>query len=92
LDYYQVPSNLDLNAQNIDVSVLTLGQVRNHLIELGQNSTTLIGDVIGISNLRDVDIKQQGGTILQHSAPVPYGELFLIDNQANFIDSTLRST
>lgn len=86
LGYYQVPLNLDLNAQNIDVDVLTLGQVRNHLIELGQNSTTLIGDVIGISNLRDVDIKQQGGTILQHSAPVPYGELFLIDNQANFID------
>jgi len=87
LGYYQVPLNLDLNAQNIDVDVLTLGQVRNHLIELGQNSTTLIGDVIGISNLRDVDIKQQGGTILQHSAPIPYGELFLIDNQANFVDS-----
>ena len=87
LGFYQVPLNLDLNAQNVDINVLTLGQVRNHLVALGQNSTTIVGDVLGVSNLRDVDIKQQGGTILQHSAPVPYGELFLLDDQANFIDS-----
>jgi hypothetical protein len=87
LGYYQVPLNLDLNAQNTNVDVLTLGGIRNHLVALGQNSTTLIGDVIGISNLRDIDIKQQGGSILQHSAPVPYGELFLLDQQANFVDA-----
>ena len=85
--FHQVPVNLDLNAQNVDITSLTLGQLRNHLVALGQNSTTVIGDVLGVSNLRDIDIKQQGGTILQHSAPVPYGELFLLDDQANFIDS-----
>ena len=87
LGFYQVPQNLDLNAQNIDVNTLTLGQLRNHLVQLGQNSTTVVGDVLGISNLRDIDIKQQGGTILQHSAPIPVGELFLLDTQANFVDS-----
>jgi hypothetical protein len=85
--YYQVPLNLDLNAQNIDVSDLTLGQIRNHLVELSRNSTNLDGDVLGPCNLRDIEIKAQGGTILQHSAPLPYAELFLLDPQANFIDA-----
>ena len=87
LGFYQVPQNLDLNAQNIDIDTLTLGQVRNHLVALSQNSTILIGDVLAQSNLRDIDIKQQGGTILQHSAPTPYASLFLIDDKANFINS-----
>ena len=86
LGFYEVPLNLDLNAQNIDVNTLTLGQLRNHLVQLGQNSTTVVGNILGVSNLRDIDIKQQGGTILQHSAPVPNGELFLLDDQANFVD------
>ena len=87
LGFYQVPLNLDLNAQNIDISTLTLGQLRNHLVALGQNSTILDGNILGQSNLRDISIKQQGGTILQHSAPVPYASLFLIDDTANFINS-----
>ena len=87
LGFYQIPSNLDLNAQNIDIDTLTLGQIRNHLVALAQNSTIVTGDILGQSNLRDIDIKQQGGTILQHSSPVPYGALFLIDEQANFVNS-----
>ena len=85
--YYQVPLNLDLNAQNTDITTLTLGQVRNHVVALGQNSTALVGDILGKSNLRDLAIKGQGGSILQHSAPIPYAELFLVDEKANFIDS-----
>jgi hypothetical protein len=86
LGFYQVPQNLDLNAQNIDIDTLTLGQIRNHLVALGQNSTVLTGDILAQSNLRDIDIKQQGGTILQHSSPTPYASLFLIDEKANFIN------
>ena len=85
--FYQVPQNLDLNAQNIDIDTLTLGQLRNHLVALAQNSTIVTGDVLAQSNLRDIDIKQQGGTILKHSAPTPYASLFLIDSQANFVNS-----
>jgi hypothetical protein len=85
--FYQVPQNLDLNAQNIDIDTLTLGQLRNHLVAVAENSTILEGQVLAQSNLRDIDIKQQGGTILKHSAPVPYASLFLIDEQANLINS-----
>jgi len=87
MGFFQIPQNLDLNAQNIDITTLTLGQLRNHLVALSQNSTIVEGNILAQSNLRDIDIKQQGGTILQHSAPVPYASLFLIDKQANFINS-----
>jgi hypothetical protein len=87
LGHYEIPLNLDLNAQNIDIIDLTLGQIRNHVVELSKNSTNIIGDVLGACNLRDIEIKQQGGSILQHSAPLPYAELFLLDSQANFVDA-----
>lgn len=84
---YQVPSNLELNARNTDIESVTLGQMRNHLVAMSQNSTTLTGDPLGISNLRDVEIKQQGGSILQNSAPVPHASLFLLDDKTNFINA-----
>ena len=87
LGFYQVPQNLDVNAQNIDFNTVTLGQMRNNLVALAQNSTVVVGNILGSSNLRDVDISAQGGTLLQHSAPVPYASLFLTDPKANFIDS-----
>lgn len=85
--YYKIPTNLDLNAQNQNIDSLTLGQIRNHVVALDRNSTNIVGNILGASNLRDVEIRSQGGSILQHSAPVPYGQLFLIDEEANFVDS-----
>ena len=85
---YQVPLNLDLNAQNIDLTSLTLGQLRNHLVELSQNTSELIGDVLSQSNLRDIEVKSQGGNILQHSAPITNAALFLLNDSTNFIDAT----
>ena len=87
LGQYQVPLNLDLNAQNIDLDSLTLGQIRNHLVELSRNSSELIGDILSESNLRDIEIKSQGGNILQHSAPVSNAALFLLNDSTNFIDA-----
>ena len=88
LGQFQVPQNLDLNAQNIDLTSLTLGQLRNHLSELSQNSDELVGDILGESNLRDIEIKSQGGNILQHSAPISNAALFLLNDSTNFVDAT----
>ena len=85
LGYYEVPENLDYNSKNADFGSLTLGQLRNHLTTMVSNSNQIIGLVPGNSNLRDVPIKVQGGSILQHSAPLLYSELFLVDQDANFI-------
>jgi hypothetical protein len=85
--YYEIPPNLNLNAQNINLDTLTLGQIRNHLVSLSHNSTAIIGNVLGSSNLRDIELKQQGGSILQHSATTPYATLFLLDETANYINA-----
>jgi len=82
--FYGVPLNLDNNAQNTDLTDITLGTIRNHVVGLNRNSTTVVGDILGSCNLRDIEVRAQGGTILQHSAPIPYAELFLMDSQANF--------
>lgn len=87
IGYYEIPSNLELNAENIDIDTFTLGQLRNHLVALSQNSLDLDRPVLGPNNLRDLEIKQQGGTILQHSSPVPYSSIFLLNDRVNFINS-----
>jgi hypothetical protein len=85
IGYYDVPKNLDFNSKNDNFSTLTLGQLRNHVTTMVGNSFQIDGTVPGNSNLRDVQIKAQGGSILQHASPLLYSSLFLIDKDANFI-------
>ena len=87
LGYYEVPKNLDNNSQNNDFSVLTLGQLRNHVATLVENSNQVTGNFPGNSNIRDLYIKAQGGSILQHASPVWLSSIFLIDENANFLKS-----
>lgn len=87
LGYFQIPQNLEFNSENQTFESMTLGQLRNHLITLAENSRRVSGPVPGSSNIRDIDLKKQGGSIVQHSAPVIYSELFLVDKDANFIKS-----
>jgi hypothetical protein len=83
--FYEMPQSLDLNSINSNFQNLTLGQMRNHLVSMYRNSTFVTGDVPGPSNLRDVRVKQQGGSILQHASPVIYSNLFLLDKDINFV-------
>ena len=85
LGYYEIPKNLDFNTENKNFTSLTLGQLRNHLSTMAGNSNQLTGVVPGSSNLRDVPIKPNGGSIVQHASPVIYSELFLVDQNANFM-------
>ena len=85
--YYEVPLNLDINSLNTNLETLTLGQMRNHLVTLKNNSLDVIGEVPGNSNIRDITIVNKGGGVLQHSAPVIYSGLFLNHPTMNFVDS-----
>jgi len=87
LGYYEVPKNLDFNSQNANFSSLTLGQLRNHVSTMVANSNQVVGSFPGSSNLRDLPVKAQGGSILQHASPVLYSELFLVDDNTNFINA-----
>lgn len=85
LAHYQIPSNLDYNSKNQQFATVTLGQLRNNLVVVGQNIPDISGTVPGDSNLRDLDHRPYGGNILQNSASVIYSSLFLINEQANLI-------
>lgn len=85
--FYQVPVNFDINSLNTDLETLTLGQMRNHLIEYKNNSLDIVGDVPGNSNIRDINFVDRAGSILQHSAPIIYSGLFLNHPTMNFVDS-----
>ena len=86
LGYYEVPKNLDANSKNDNFGTLTLGQLRNHVSTMVANSNQVVGSFPGMSNIRDLSIKSQGGSILQHASSAMYSALMLIDPQGNFID------
>ena len=83
--YYEVPKNLENNAQNANFTTLTLGQIRNHVTEISHNMSTFIGDAPGISNLRDLTAtKSFPGKILQHSAGAHLAAFMNSDENVNF--------
>lgn len=85
--FYQPPVNLTLNAQNGKVQTPTLGEMRNHIGELAQNSLSFLGNYPGASNLRDIFVENQPGNILEQSAPLSYAMLFLCNEKYNFVTS-----
>ena len=85
--YYEVPDSLDVNSLNKNLSLLTLGQMRNHLVGLKNNTLNIVGSVPGDSNLRDIVYRNNGGSILQHSSPSVYSNLFLNHPTMNFVES-----
>jgi hypothetical protein len=67
---YTMPKNLTNNGSNEEFSTVTLGEMRNHLIEMGNNILDLVGEPAGINNFRDLNYTNVGGKLLQHSASV----------------------
>ena len=65
---YTMPKNLTNNSENTEFSTITLGQLRNHLIEIGENLLNLSGEPAGANNFRDLNFNYVGGKLLQHSA------------------------
>ena len=86
MGYYTIPKNLEFNSMNKRLGAITLGQMRNHFVEKGNNSLGIVGDLLGNNNIRDLDIRYQSGSILKHSAPTVYASLFLTDSNVNFIN------
>ena len=85
--FYEVPDNLQNNAGNATFDTLTLGQMRNHAVQLSRQIKTLLGVAPGKSNLRDTNFRAYPGNILQHSAGMILPMHLLSNTEANTIDS-----
>lgn len=86
--HYEIPANLNYNPLNQTFpslgsvkSSITLGQLRTHYNKLIEN--TSVSPTVAVPN-RDRYLKQQGGTLLQHSSPAIYSMTFLADPIVNF--------
>ena len=84
---YTIPKNLEKNSFNETFQTVTLGQIRNHLLEITENSLLFRGDSIGSNNLRDIDYAKAAGSILQHSAPVHFAQLMINNPSTDIIHS-----
>ena len=93
LGFYEIPANLEFNAQNTTFDSLTLGQMRGHVQAVYDDLTTVVGVFPGSSNLRDIaQAKTTPGTILQHSAGLPYAMLFLVNEKLDFFTAVQQAS
>lgn len=80
LAQYEVPKNLIQNPLNENFSTIALGQIRTHYNKLLENTS------ISERPTQDTYLKQQNGTLNQHSAPLVYAMTFLNDPMLNFVN------
>jgi len=86
--YYEIPSNLEFNANNKLLSNFTLGQIRNHLQSIAENSPNFEGDFPGFGNLRDLgDYYRTGGKIKQNASSFSATALLFCDNNFDIVES-----
>jgi len=87
LGFYEVASNLENNANNADFNDLTLGQCRNHFVEITRNISDFTGKSLGTNNARDLSYKNYPGKILQHSAGATLAHYLLTVDDNLFVSS-----
>lgn len=89
---FSVPYNYSNNPFNKEVTEITLGQMRNHIISVIEDISDLSDAALTTDNLRDTkDVKSYPGKIMQNSGNPHFANFFLNDAQANFIDSVIYS-
>ena len=87
INVYTVPINLTDNSANDVFDTVTLGQMRNHVIELSNNLVEFTGIGSGDNNLRDIDYGLSYGKLLQHSAGVHVHAIQSVNSLTNLINA-----
>ena len=69
--YYEFPSNLENNPQNLSLTTFTLGEINNHVSSIADSISGFVGTIPGKNSLRDLgNITPYGKKVIQHSAPL----------------------
>jgi len=82
--YYEIPANLDHNPLNANFNTITLGQIRKHYNTLIENTTV---SPTTQRPIQDINVKAQGGLLLQHDSPAVYALTFMNDQSVSFVNS-----
>jgi hypothetical protein len=86
--FYQVPINLENNPLNANSPSFTLGTIRQQYQSICENLPTIVGNIAGANNTRDLgNIVPYGLIILQQSAPLTLAGYFLRSEAYNIFNS-----
>jgi len=88
LGYYEVPSNLQQNPFNYQITTINSGDIRGHYKSICNNIPGLTGIAFGANNYRDLGNPVPYGTrIIQNSATVVTAAAFVRRQSTNFFNS-----
>jgi len=86
--YYEIPSNLDQNPFNSEITTINLGDIRSHYKSICNNTPELSGIAFGPNNFRDLGNRVPYGTkIIQNSSTLAAVAGFLRQQDTNLFDS-----
>lgn len=88
--YYNVPTNLNNNPFNTDITTANLGDIREQYQSIFYNNPNSSGNVFGPNNYRDLgNVVPYGNAIIQNSASLVLPGAFLRKTEHNLFNSLL---
>lgn len=91
--YYGVPSNLNNNPLNAEVTVVNVGDIRRQYQSIFYNSPDITGTMFGANNYRDLgNLVPYGTSIIQNSASLVLPAAFLRKQNHNLFNALLYNS
>ena len=91
--YYGVPSNLNNNPLNAEITVVNVGDVRRQYQSIFYNSPNISGAMFGPNNYRDLgNLVPYGTSIIQNSASLVLPATFLRKQNHNLFNALLYNS
>ena len=86
--YYTVPSNLQSNPFNTNITTVDVGDIRNQYRTIYSNAPGVTGPLFGNNNIGNLgNVNQWGTSIIQNSSSLVLPGLFLRKPQVEFFDA-----
>jgi hypothetical protein len=91
--YYSIPTNLNNNPLNADITVVNVGDIRGQYQSSFYNNPNTTGDVFGANNYRDLgNMVPYGNKIIQNSASLVLPGAFLRKQNHNLFNAVLYNS
>ena len=88
--YYQIPTNLNNNPLNGDITVVNVGDIRGQYQSIFYNNPNTTGTIFGSNNYRDLgNVVPYGNAIIQNSASLVLPGTFLRKQNHNLFNALL---
>ncbi len=86
--YYQIPTNLDHNPFNVQLTSINFGDIKGQYKSICNNIRTLVGPAFGANNFRDLgNLVPYGTRVIQNSSSVAASAVFLRNKDANILNA-----